>query len=101
MITVTIKNLFYSKIFISIITFSLLMNFKISNNVLSCAYVPLFYSIIHCTSHQNISVEYVPQVGYLVAVSHADSLLLQPYMKVLMYIRYITYVVNIKFNYHS
>jgi hypothetical protein len=31
---------------------------------------------------QNISVEYVPQIGYLVAVSHADALLLQPYVKV-------------------
>lgn len=28
---------------------------------------------------QNISVEYVPQIGYLVAVSSVDALLLQPY----------------------
>jgi DNA mismatch repair protein MSH5 len=30
---------------------------------------------------QNISVEYVPQIGYLVAVPHTDALLLQPYVK--------------------
>lgn len=30
---------------------------------------------------QNISVEYVPQIGYLVAVSSIDALLLQPHVK--------------------
>lgn len=30
---------------------------------------------------QNLSVEYVPQIGYLVAVSSADALLLQPHSK--------------------
>lgn len=42
---------------------------------------------------QNISVEYVPQIGYLVAVPHTDALLLQPYVKVYHIVRIVIIII--------